>query len=76
MIHTKFYDQVPQENRVLTCPYCHKEQDMYNIPLQMNTSRQWIAHDCTNCGKVFGYIQIVERIYVAVQTKEQEEETK
>lgn len=76
MIHTTYYEQVPPKNRVVTCPYCNKEQNMHNIPLQMHTSKMWIAHDCENCGKVFGYIQIVERIYVVVQTKEQEEETK
>lgn len=76
MIATKYYEQVPPENRVLTCPYCNKEQQMYNIPPQMHTSTEWIAHDCSHCGKLFGYIQIVERIYVAVQTKESEEDLK
>ena len=73
MIHTDFYEQVPQENKVLTCPYCHKEQNMYNIPPSMHTSKYWIASDCVHCGKMFGYMQIVERVYIAVQTKESEE---
>ena len=76
MIRTKYYEQVPPENRVLTCPYCHKEQHMYNITPRMNTSTEWVAHNCVSCGKLFGYIQIVERIYVAVQVKESEEELK
>lgn len=76
MIVTKYYEQVPPENRVLTCPYCNKEQQMYNIPKRKDTSTEWVAHECDHCEKLFGYIQIVERIYVAVQTKESEEASK
>lgn len=75
MISTKYYEQVPPENRVLTCPHCHKEQNMYNIPKRKDTSTEWVAHECDHCGKLFGYIQIVERIYVAVATEEPKEVT-
>lgn len=74
MITTKCYEQVPPENRVLTCPYCHKEQNMFNISPRMHTSKEWIVHECEHCGKLFGYIQIVERIYIATQVKGFEEE--
>lgn len=69
MITTKYYEQVPPENRVLTCPYCNKEQHMYDIRPRMHTNKELVAYNCDHCGKLFRFIQIVERIYVAIQIK-------
>lgn len=68
---TKAYEQIPKENRVVTCPYCHKAQSAYNIPLRMTSNTEWVWHDCEHCGKGFGYMQFVERIYITAGVKEE-----
>lgn len=68
---TKAYEQIPKENRVVTCPYCHTAQNDCNIPKQLHSDRRWVWHDCEYCGKGFGYMQFVERIYITAGVKEE-----
>ena len=68
---TEAYKQIPEENRAVTCPYCHKAQNPLNIPLRLTSSKEWICYDCEHCGQVFGYMQFVERIYISVGVKEE-----
>lgn len=68
---TEAYKQIPEENKVVTCPYCNKAQNPFNIPLRMVSNTEWVTKDCDHCGKLFGYMQFVERIYIAASIKEE-----
>ena len=71
MKHPKLYnDPIPKENRVVTCPHCHKAQNEYNIPLRYKTSECWEPYDCEHCGRLFAYAQIVARSYVTATVQE------
>lgn len=61
---------VPAEHRVLSCPYCKHEQLDINIDKKMFTDKEWVGYTCEKCKKLFAYIQIVERMYVTSQIKE------
>ena len=56
-------DNIPDENRVLTCPYCKATQNELNYKKTMWTNTNWSLFTCEACKKEFGYIQFVERIY-------------
>lgn len=71
MIHTTYYEQIPPENKVVTCPYCKTAQNDYNIPIHLRSDPDWIWHNCECCGKGFGYRTIVERVYIALGVKEE-----
>lgn len=55
---------VPAEYSQVFCPYCNHPQNEMNIEKKMYTSTEWDSHTCEKCGKLFGYIQIVERAYI------------
>lgn len=63
-------DNIPKENRVLTCPYCNSEQNEFNYEHTMYTDTNWVLHTCDKCKKDFAFIQFVERIYVTAELKE------
>ena len=62
---------IPPEYQQVFCPYCNHPQNELNIEKKMYTNTEWTSHTCEKCGKLFGYIQIVERAYITAGVKEE-----
>lgn len=61
---------VPAEYSQVSCPYCNHPQNEMNIEKQMYTNTEWASHTCEKCGKLFAYVQIVERAYFTAGLQE------
>ena len=68
-------ENIPDENRVLTCPHCKAIQSELNYKQLMHTNTNWTMHKCDICKKDFVYVQFVERIYVATKLVEDSNES-
>ena len=67
-------ENIPDENRVLTCPHCKAIQNELNYKKLMHTNTNWTIHKCDICKKDFVYVQFVERIYVTAELMEDKNE--
>lgn len=61
---------VPAEYQQVFCPYCNHPQLDINIDKKMYSNTEWTGHTCEKCGKLFAYVQIVERAYFTAGLQE------
>lgn len=59
-----------EEMRELTCPYCKHKQNDLNVEKRLYTSTNWRGFKCEKCKRLFAYMQIVQRAYIAVEVDE------